>query len=70
MNFDVIGEASLFLRALFFFLLLIFTVYGVLLCYHWYTFGTSRRTSSVALAVYLCGGAVLFLTLAGGIRLL
>ena len=52
------------IQGMFFFLLFLFTVYGVFLTYHWFTFGTSKRTSELALVVYLVGGAVLFLTLA------
>lgn len=58
------------LKGLFFLLLLIFTIYGAFLGYHWFSFGTSRNTSMIALAVYLSGGAILFLTLASAIRLL
>jgi hypothetical protein len=56
-------------QALFYILLLFFSVYGIFLAYHWFTFGTSRNTSTIALAVYLLGGAVLFLTLASSIQL-
>jgi hypothetical protein len=52
------------IQSMFFVLLLIFSIYGIFLAYHWYTFGESKNTSTIALAVYLCGGAVLFLTLA------
>lgn len=57
-------------EGVFFFLLFIFSVYGLFLVYHWYTFGTSKSTSLVALTVYLVGGAILFLTLATGIRMI
>jgi hypothetical protein len=57
-------------QGLFFILLFIFSLYGVFLAYHWYTFGTSNHTSTIALAVYLLGGAVLFLTFAAGIGML
>jgi hypothetical protein len=51
----------------FYVLLGFFSIYGIFLAYHWYTFGTSKNTSTVALAVYLLGGAVLFITLAATI---
>ena len=57
------------LQGLFFFLLLIFTIYGVVLGYHWFTFGNSRHTSMIALSVYLIGGAILFLILSGSMQL-
>ena len=54
----------------FYVLLGIFSMYGVFLAYHWYAYGTSKNTSTVALAVYLLGGAVLFITLAATIGLI
>lgn len=51
-------------QVLFFILLFFFSVYGLFLAYHWFSFGTSKHTSVIALATYLLGGAVLFLTLA------
>ncbi len=50
-------------QALFYGLLFAFTLYGIFLAYHWYTFGTSNSTSTMALVIYLFGGAVLLLTL-------
>ncbi len=50
-------------HGIFYGLLLAFTLYGIFLAYHWYTFGTSKNTSTMALVIYLLGGAVLFLTL-------
>ncbi len=44
-------------------LLLIFTIQAVILSYHWFTWGSSKTISLTALAVYLCGGAILLLTL-------
>ena len=52
------------IQGMFFVLLFIYSLYGVFLAYHWFTFGTSKQTSRLALVVYLSGGAVLFLTLA------
>ncbi len=63
-------NAGIAMQGLFYILMLIFAIYGLFLGYHWFTFGTSRNTSMIALAVYLGGGAILFLTLAGSIRLL
>lgn len=51
-------------EALFFVLLFVFAIHSLFLGYHWFTFGTDRHTSMIALAVYLVGGAVLFITLA------
>ncbi len=57
------------LQALFYILMIVFIIYGLFLGYHWFTFGSSKNTSTIALAVYLLGGAVLFLTFAGSIQL-
>lgn len=51
-------------EALFFVLLFVFSIHTLFLGYHWFTFGTDRHTSLIALAVYLVGGAILFITLA------
>ena len=58
------------MQGLFFILMFFYAVYGLFLGYHWFTFGTSKNTSTIALAVYLGGGAILFLTLASSIRFL
>ena len=55
---------------LFYFLLLVFTIHAFFLGYHWFTFGTDGKTSILALAVYLMGGAVLFLTLSASLSFL
>ncbi len=62
MEQNVMAFAGQALEILFFVLLLIFTIQSVILAYHWFTFGDSRKMSLTALAVYLTGGAVLFLT--------
>jgi len=59
------GSSFLFTADMIFFVLLFFfSVHAFFLAYHWFTFGTDKKTSMVALATYLAGGAVLFLTLA------
>ena len=50
-------------EALFFILLLVFTLHAVVLGYHWFTYGASRKTSMISLCTYLSGGAVLLLIL-------
>lgn len=55
--------AVLGIEGLFYILLLTYTVYALFLAYHWFTFGESKRMSLIALATYLIGGAILFLTL-------
>lgn len=48
----------------FYVLLFLFTLHVVVLGYHWFSYGTRKRMSMLALATYLIGGAVLFLVLA------
>lgn len=55
---------------LFFVLLLLFTLHGCFLAYHWFTYGSDKKMSAIALSVYLTGGAVLFLTFSFGINTL
>jgi hypothetical protein len=55
---------STFMEGGFYVLLFIFTLHAVFLGYHWFTFGASKRTSMIALSIYLSGGAVLLITLA------
>ncbi len=61
---------ALGIEGLYYVLLFMFTVYGVFLAYHWFAFGTSKKTSLLALALYLVGGSVLFLTLSLALRLI
>lgn len=67
MQFELTATLPTFIEGMFFVLLFFFSIYGIFLAYHWFTFGTSRHTSTIALAVYLLGGAVLFLTLAAAL---
>lgn len=57
-------------QGLFFLLLFIFTLQALFLGYHWFSYGSSRSVSLIALAAYLTGGAVLFITMAGAIQFL
>lgn len=54
----------------FFILLFAYTIHGIFLAYHWFTYGSSREMSITGLVVYLFGGAVLFLTFSISIKLL
>lgn len=49
-------------QGLFYILLLAFVMQTIFLAYHWFTYGSSRQISLIALAVYLSGGAILLLT--------
>ena len=49
------------IHGLFFILLFFFVIQAVFLTYHWFKYGTKKHTSILALAMYLSGGAVLFL---------
>ncbi len=70
MPFELSVDITRVAQVMFYILLFFFSVYALFLGYHWFTFGTSKQTSTIALAIYLLGGAVLFLTLASSIRLL
>ncbi len=52
---------------LFFILLFIFSVHALFLGYHWFAYGTDKKISMLALALYLGGGAILFLVLAASL---
>lgn len=70
MNGDVATLIAIGIEGLFYILLFIFTIHTVFLGYHWFTYGNNRRISTIALATYLAGGAVLFMTLAFSLSLL
>ena len=44
------------------FYVLVFAIHAIFISYHWFTYGNSRSVALTALATYLVGGAVLFLT--------
>ena len=52
---------SMGLRILFFVLLFAFALHAFFLAYHWFHYGTSKRISTIALCIYLSGGALLLL---------
>jgi hypothetical protein len=56
---------SLGVEGLFYILLFAFTLHALFLGYHWFSYGESRSISLMALAIYLGGGAVLFITISG-----
>ena len=47
---------------IFYVLLLVFTIHTLVISYHWFTYGDSKKISTTALIIYLSGGVVLFLT--------
>lgn len=47
---------------IFFLLIIIFALHALFLTYHWFTYGDNIKLSMTALAIYLGGGAALFLT--------
>jgi len=55
---------SLGLELVFYVALLFFTMYTLVLAYHWFSYGTSKSISMLSLAVYLLGGAPLFIIMA------
>jgi len=61
MSFDVLTPPVLHL--IFYVVALIFTIYSVILAYHWFTYGTSKKLSTLSLSVYLMVSAALFIAL-------
>jgi hypothetical protein len=55
---------------LFYVLIIIFCFHAMFLAYHWFTYGNNQKVSMLAFALYLCGGAILFLTLSSTFTLL
>ncbi len=51
---------DLILRGLFFFLLLLYTIYGIILGYHWFTYGAKKSIALGTMLVYLAWGVVCF----------
>lgn len=54
--------ASGIFEIIFYILIIIFALHALFLTYHWFTYGDSAKLSMAALAIYLAGGATLFLT--------
>jgi hypothetical protein len=54
---------SLLIELVFYILLAVFVLHATVLAYHWFGYGTSKRTATIALISYLAGGAALFLIL-------
>ena len=49
------------LQLLFYALVILFLLHALALAYHWANFGDSKSMTVIALAIYLAGGAILFL---------
>lgn len=58
---DITLAAERGLQILFFIIVIVFVIYTVLMVYHWHEYGSSKKMTSVALAVYLLGAATLFI---------
>lgn len=58
MAFDVtLLNLATFARFLFFVITLFFTIFTLMITYHWFTYGTSRKSATLTLAVYLLAAA-------------
>jgi len=64
MSGNLITFIDLAVQLVFFVLLLVFCVHTLVLSYHWFNYGTSRKTATTALAMYLIGGALSIGTMA------
>ena len=58
---------ALGMRGMFFILLLSYTIYGLILAYHWLTYGTTYRTTYLLMLSYVIGGIVCFTLMAPAI---
>lgn len=61
---DISPLLTLGLKGLFFIMLIFFTFHAIFLAYHWFSFGSNKSISTLALGIYLAGGAVLLITFA------
>ena len=68
MENSILSYFQIGVEGLYYVLLLIFTIHTIFLVFHWFTYGNDRRTSLIALAIYLVGGAILFVTLSLALR--
>jgi hypothetical protein len=68
MENSILSYFQIGIEGLYYVLLLIFTIHTIFLVFHWFTYGNDRRTSLIALAIYLVGGAILFVTLSLALR--
>jgi hypothetical protein len=63
MQFEYGTLFALGAEGMFYLLLLFFTFHVFFLGFHWFSYGTSKSISLIALATYLCGAAVFFIIL-------
>ena len=63
---DFTSGISLFvsygLEGLFYVLIIVFTFHALFLGYHWLNYGNSKAATLIALAAYLGGASILFMT--------
>lgn len=50
-------------HGIFYILVLFFVIQSIFFGYHWFKYGSSKNISTIALAIFLSGGAILLLTL-------
>lgn len=68
MDISITSFFQMGIEGLFYVLLFVFTIHAIFLTFHWFSYGSDKRTSLIALAIYLIGGAILFLTLSIALR--
>lgn len=64
MNALLAGFIPLGAGLFFYSLLFIFLIHTVFVAYHWFTYGTRHTSSLIAFVIYVCGGALCFITMA------
>ncbi len=57
-------------QGVFYILVLFFVLQSIFFGYHWFKYGSSKNISTVALAIFLSGGAILLLTLSLALNVL
>lgn len=54
---DVFAQGAIYLS------LLLLTIYTLVLAYHWFSYGSSKKTSTTAMTIFLIGSVILFASL-------
>lgn len=61
---DILPFISIGLELVFYITVLVLVVYTLFLSYHWFSYGTSKKTALLSLAVFLLGSTPLVLIMA------
>jgi len=67
-NADILFSTGL--HGLFYMATLIYTLFTTFTAYHWFTYGSSKKTSTLSLGIYLFVSAPLFIAMAAALSFL